>query len=823
MKKFYFLIGLLMLPLIGRAQGWPQNYGGVMLQGFYWDSYTDTQWSNLESQADELSKYFNLIWVPQSGYCNTLTNQMGYAPIWWFDHKSAFGTEAELRSMISAYKAKNVGIIEDVVINHRSGNTNWCDFPTETWNGHTMTWSLADICNGDDGGYTQTQGYAVSGANDTGDDFGGSRDLDHTSANVQQNIEYYLDFLLKDLGYSGFRYDMVKGYSPTYTGIYNNSSNPTYSVGEYWDSSYDNVVNWINGTTNNGSIQSAAFDFPLKYGINSTFGSGNWDISNKGLAASGMSRYSVTFVDNHDTYRNSDKLSNNVLAANAFILALPGTPCIFLPHWQQYKSEIGKMILARKAAGVTNQSSITRQEALTGGYVTVVQGTAGSVMVLSGYPNNFDTTGYTCIASGNNFAYYLSNNIDATAILNDGQTSSTAGEVKIHVNTTSSTAPYLYAWDSANTTYNGAWPGTQPTSTSTTADGKTWYDWTSTVTPINIIFNSGNGQPQTNNIVGVSGERYYTIDPATLSGNIFDYNDVTSAYNHPGCATEQIGKTYAYFEAPASWGSVNAWAWTDGGDNYTGGTWPGTAIVQVGTASNGNKVYRWTYDGSLTTQPASIIFNDGTNQTGNLSFTNGGYYNVKGLLYTVSAPTVTISSVGYATYSYSQAIDFSQTSGITAYTVTSNDGASVHLKQVSAVPANTGVVLQGNQGIYTLVPTSDATEDVSDNLLKATSLTGEVTTDGTFYVLANVAETGTGFYKLADNNKVYANKAYLVYTGTTAAKEFIPFDTTTAVDKITVSKDSEQDAIYSLTGAKMQGKRLPKGIYIVNGKKMVVR
>jgi alpha-amylase len=276
--------------------------------------------------------------------------QMGYAPIWWFDHKSAFGTEEELRNMISVFNEKNVGIIEDVVINHRSGNTNWCDFPTETWNGHTMNWTLADICNGDDGGYTKTQGYDVSGANDTGDDFGGSRDLDHTSLNVQNNIKIYLDFLLNDLKYKGFRYDMVKGYGAQYVGMYNDSSQPEFSVGEYWDGEYNNVVGWINGTNYNGAIRSAAFDFPLKYAINSTFGGSNWNLSNKGIAASDMSRYSVTFVDNHDTYRNSDKLSNNVLAANAFILALPGTPCIFLPHWQQYRSDIGKMILARKAA-----------------------------------------------------------------------------------------------------------------------------------------------------------------------------------------------------------------------------------------------------------------------------------------------------------------------------------------------------------------------------------------------------------------------------------------------------------------------------------------
>ena len=73
MKRLFtsFIILLATLPML--AQGWPSQYKGVMLQGFYWDSYVDTNWANLESQADEMSQFFDLIWVPQSGYCNTYT------------------------------------------------------------------------------------------------------------------------------------------------------------------------------------------------------------------------------------------------------------------------------------------------------------------------------------------------------------------------------------------------------------------------------------------------------------------------------------------------------------------------------------------------------------------------------------------------------------------------------------------------------------------------------------------------------------------------------------------------------------------------------
>ena len=69
MKKLFTLLTALLLTVCTKAlaQGWPQNYDGVMLQGFYWDSYDDTRWTTLEAQATELSAAVNQIWVPQSG------------------------------------------------------------------------------------------------------------------------------------------------------------------------------------------------------------------------------------------------------------------------------------------------------------------------------------------------------------------------------------------------------------------------------------------------------------------------------------------------------------------------------------------------------------------------------------------------------------------------------------------------------------------------------------------------------------------------------------------------------------------------------------
>ena len=222
MKKLFTTTLVAMLPLLMLAQGWPANYGGVMLQGFYWDSFNDSKWAVLEAQADELSEFFQLVWIPQSANCGGTS--MGYDAKYWFtNYNSSFGNKAQLQSMINTFKDKGIGTIADVVINHRKNASNWVDFPSETYKGVTYQLKSTDICRNDDGGaalsWANANGYQLSSNNDTGEDWGGMRDLDHKSENVQTNVKAYLKMLLEDLGYAGFRYDMTKGYSASFTGI----------------------------------------------------------------------------------------------------------------------------------------------------------------------------------------------------------------------------------------------------------------------------------------------------------------------------------------------------------------------------------------------------------------------------------------------------------------------------------------------------------------------------------------------------------------------------------------------------------------------------
>lgn len=399
---------------------WPEHYEGVMLQGFYWDSYTDTKWVNLEAQADELSQFFDLIWIPNSARS---TGGMGYMPVYWFtNHSSAFGSETALLSMIETFKAKGTGIIADVVVNHRAGASNWYNFPSDTWDGKTWSIGLEGICS-DDEMATASGQPKPTGACDTGDNFDGARDLDHTNANVQENIKNYCRCLLEKYGYAGFRYDMVKGYSGQYTKIYNEYAKPTYSVGEYWDSNYGNVTKWIDAT----GKQSAAFDFPLKYQINAAFKNNNMALLTTsvsgtyqptGLIRGDYRQYSVTFVDNHDTYRDGSRFIGNVPAANAFILCSPGTPCVFLPHWKEYKAEIKRLINTRNTVGINNMSEVKVLKREKTCYMAEVTGTNGVLVVRIG-ASDAVPDGYTdadLAAKGDMYAVWTKVKVDHSGI-----------------------------------------------------------------------------------------------------------------------------------------------------------------------------------------------------------------------------------------------------------------------------------------------------------------------------------------------------------------------------------------------------------------------
>ena len=587
MKKIYTTLFALMASLSMQAQGWPANYDGVMLQGFYWDSYRASRWSNLEAQADDLAQYFSLVWIPQSANCGS-GNSMGYDDLYWFsNYNSSFGNEKELRSLIKTFKSNGIGTIADVVINHRKNVSNWVDFPVETYKGVTYEMKSTDICANDDGGKTKEwaneNGYKLSSINDTGEDWSGMRDLDHSSQNVQTIVKAYLDMLLNDFGYAGFRYDMVKGYSGKYTGIYNDATKPTYSVGEYWDGNVSVVKNWLNATKVNGNITSAAFDFPIRYVVRDAI-KANWStVKTDGLANDpAYKQYAVTFVENHDTeYRSAgeqqDPIRKDTLAANAYILASCGTPCVFYKHWQAYPTDIKMMINARHIAGITNTSNTTFNVKMGANYnVLKTEGTKGTLYAVMGAnANNYKApSGFTEILRGYHYRYLLSNSSNVAWIDLPSGHYDDVQKARLTAVSNKQGAQLVYTTD-----------GTEPTANSRKAASGTEINIPMGTTTLKVGLLTGS------TVSAVATRTYEISTPEAFTPyNINVYVNI-----------DQVG-----------WKSLNFWAWeSQSGTNLTTkGKWPGDAVTATKTIA-GKKWYYKTYSIAKRNDMVSLVLNAG--------------------------------------------------------------------------------------------------------------------------------------------------------------------------------------------------------------------
>lgn len=584
MKKIYFTLIALLASINMFAQGWPANYSGVMLQGFSWDSYDYSQWSVLEKQADDMKGFIDLVWLPQSGKCIETTKVMGYKPYYYFNQNSSFGTEAELRSLIAKFKANGIGAIADVVVNHRNTD-GWYTFPAETYKGVTYQMLSTDICKNDDGGSTATQakkdGVSLSQNNDEGTDFGGCRDIDHKSENVQKIIKAYLKFLKEDIGYTGFRYDMVKGFSGSHVADYNDATGVKFSVGEYWDGN-PSIINWINKTNK----KSAAFDFQFCYNVRDAVGvkdnqivsSPNWSKlkSDYNLMHDPTYRqYAITFVENHDMqYRSKDEpldpLKRDTLAANAYMLAMPGTPCVFQPHWRAYKQEIKSMIEARKLAGITNMSNYTNKMAQTACFANETTGNKAKLIVVVGNNTKAYTPGtdYAQILEGYHYRYYLSKSAE-TAWCNIPSGEYEAGfKAKLTAVSQNNNAKLVYTTD-----------GTAPTAKSKQV---------------------------------ATGSNINIDETCTLKVGLLSNGTVTGirTYNYTVKAFEPYTITvYANADQVTNWGSVMYfYAWNTSGELTE--KWPGTAVTATKTL-NGKKWYYMDFKIKSKDAIVNIIFNQG--------------------------------------------------------------------------------------------------------------------------------------------------------------------------------------------------------------------
>ena len=149
------------------------------------------------------------------------------------------------------------------------------------------------------------------------------------------------------------------------------------------------------------------------------------------------------------------------------------------------------------------------------------------------------------------------------------------------------------------------------------------------------------------------------------------------------------------------------------------------------------------------------------------------------------------------------------------------DGTSLTMTKIDdgIINRGEGVVLKSTSAsipLYYSATGSDTSYD--DNSLLGTMTS--INNPGNAFVLSK-GKTGVGFYKLGDTVTIGAHKAYLKYEGS-MAPAFLGFGDVTGIETMSDASSKTPAVWYDLNGRRLYGKPTDKGIYILNGKKIVI-
>ena len=175
----------------------------------------------------------------------------------------------------------------------------------------------------------------------------------------------------------------------------------------------------------------------------------------------------------------------------------------------------------------------------------------------------------------------------------------------------------------------------------------------------------------------------------------------------------------------------------------------------------------------------------------------------------------------YTTLTSAYNLDFTNVEGLKAYIATTVSGDAVQMTQVNKVPAGTGLVLKATTPNTAVnVPVFDGTgaDDVTANKMAGSATTTTAIAANGGYILSD------GAFHPANAGTLAAGKAYLAIAVSSAHELIMDFDEEGDVTGVTDVRSKMSDVrgdFYNLNGQKVQNPT--KGLYIVNGKKVIIK
>jgi alpha-amylase len=384
------------------------------MQAFYWDcpkleNLEYTWWSYVKSKIPLLKKAgFTALWLPPPGKAAS-NPSMGYDVYDYFDLgefdqkgkiRTWFGSKEELVQLIKAANDNDLQVYADVVLNHNGKGDEEEINPID----NTRRWTKF---NPKSGKFKRNWKCFHPSPYERWDDkkLSPMLNLCHRNPYVFGYMLKYVKWLIEEIGFDGYRYDLAEGYGSWMIASIqdllfkkNGQYIRPFGVGECWNE-YSFIKDWLTQTNALSNNPVCAFDFPLHYRLKELCDTQGYSLNNlahPGTIQKDYPQNAVTFVDNHDT-AHQDPIINDKILAYAFILTHEGYPCVL---WHDYFNRQ----LAKEGTRNGIDALIRAHEEYAGGTSTILHadndlyimqrnGTRnqeGLVFVLNNHPNSWN-------------------------------------------------------------------------------------------------------------------------------------------------------------------------------------------------------------------------------------------------------------------------------------------------------------------------------------------------------------------------------------------------------------------------------------------------